>query len=173
MRICSRCLIGKPHTEFYPKRHRHAREGLQGTCKQCSKELASKWVRENTALHNINTARWAKKNKAKQAAAIARWGAANTHKRNAHFAERRAMKAQACPAWANKFFIEEIYDLARLRTQYTGVRHEVDHIVPLKSSLVCGLHVEHNLQVIPAIENRKKHNRTWPGMPAPAAEVRA
>jgi 5-methylcytosine-specific restriction endonuclease McrA len=53
------------------------------------------------------------------------------------------------------------------------VKHEVDHIVPLKSPLVCGLHVEHNLQVIPATQNRRKHNRVWPDMPAPAAEVRA
>lgn len=38
-------------------------------------------------------------------------------------------------------------------------------IVPLKSALVCGLHVEHNLQVIPKTENLKKFNSVWPGMP--------
>lgn len=69
------------------------------------------------------------------------------------------------PAWANKFFIEEIYELARRRTEITGFPWHVDHIVPLKSELVCGLHVQSNLRVIPAVENHKKKNYFWPDMP--------
>ncbi len=82
---------------------------------------------------------------------------------------RQAGKLNATPAWANQFFIEEAYELARLRTQQkTGGFDEwqVDHIVPLQHPLVQGLHVEHNLQVIPAIHNQQKGNRTWPDMPA-------
>ena len=63
--------------------------------------------------------------------------------------------------------MEEIYDLAARKTALKtgGVdRWEVDHIVPLQSPIVCGLHVEHNLQVIPASKNRSKHNRHWPDM---------
>lgn len=55
--------------------------------------------------------------------------------------------------------------LAALRTKTTGIRWEVDHIVPLVHPQVCGLHVETNLRVIPAIENRRKGNRHWPEMP--------
>ena len=36
--------------------------------------------------------------------------------------------------------------------------HEVDHIIPLRGELASGLHVESNLQVITADENRKKNN---------------
>lgn len=41
----------------------------------------------------------------------------------------------------------------------------VDHIVPIKSQIVCGLHNEFNLQVIPSRDNRAKSNRYWPHMP--------
>ena len=41
----------------------------------------------------------------------------------------------------------------------------VDHIVPLQSPLVCGLHVHDNLRVILAVDNASKANRHWPDMP--------
>jgi hypothetical protein len=78
---------------------------------------------------------------------------------------RKAAKRKAVPAWANKFFIEEAYALAKLRTKMLGFKWHVDHIVPMCSPIVCGLHTHDNLQVIPAIENLRKHNRVWPDMP--------
>jgi hypothetical protein len=72
---------------------------------------------------------------------------------------------KATPAWANKFFITEAYHLAKLREKICGGKWHVDHIVPLKSAIVCGLHVENNLRVIPGAENSVKGNRHWPDMP--------
>ena len=39
------------------------------------------------------------------------------------------------------------------------VKYSVDHIIPIQHELVCGLHVEHNLQIIPLIDNIRKHNK--------------
>jgi len=78
-------------------------------------------------------------------------------KRRRHLRERLIVPRQT-PSWANRFFIGEIYDLARLRTKHLGIPHEVDHIVPLRGKAVCGLHVETNLRVVPKAINRAKGN---------------
>lgn len=100
----------------------------------------------------------------KEKFSFAVWRQNNRHKCNAAYKKYQANKLKATPKWANDFFIEEIYHLAQLRTKHLGVPHEVDHIVPLQSKRVCGLHCEANLRVIPASENRKKNNRRWPDM---------
>lgn len=71
---------------------------------------------------------------------------------------------KATPDWANFEEIQEAYKECReLRDR--GHDYEVDHIVPLNHPYVCGLHVGHNLRVIPATENRRISNHTWPDMP--------
>jgi 5-methylcytosine-specific restriction endonuclease McrA len=67
--------------------------------------------------------------------------------------------AQATPEWANKSAINAIYIEARQLTESTGIPHEVDHIIPLTSKLVCGLHTEANLRILTKNENRAKSNK--------------
>jgi hypothetical protein len=76
--------------------------------------------------------------------------------------ERKAMQLRAAPSWLtdeHKAEIHSRYEEARRLTQETGIPHHVDHIHPLKSAFVCGLHVPWNLRVIPARENISKGNR--------------
>ena len=94
-----------------------------------------------------------------------KWQRANPDKTAQYVANHRCSKLDATPSWANQFFIAEAYHLARLRTKITGVKWHVDHIIPLQSKLVCGLHNEFNLSVIPARVNTSKGNRYWPEMP--------
>lgn len=82
---------------------------------------------------------------------------ANHYKNNksdylARNANRRALKLKATPSLANLDLIKEIY-----RACPEG--YHVDHVVPLQGELVCGLHVESNLQHLLAKDNLQKHNK--------------
>ena len=75
---------------------------------------------------------------------------------------RRRKHRQATPPWltrAQKSEMRELYKIAITMTKTTGERYVVDHIVPLRSELVCGLHVPWNLRVITQEENLKKSNQ--------------
>jgi len=74
-------------------------------------------------------------------------------------AKRRALKCNAMPLWADIDKIRSIYIESQRITMETGIEHNVDHIIPLKGKLVCGLHVETNLRIITASENFKKSNK--------------
>lgn len=78
---------------------------------------------------------------------------------------RRAAEKRALAPWANKSHMLSFYELAPLVSEETGIPHEVGHIIPLQSKIVCGLHWEGNLQIEPVRENRSKSNRVWPDMP--------
>ena len=76
--------------------------------------------------------------------------------------ERSAIIKAATPKWVDRQAILAVYRQAVLLTEESGVLHEVDHIIPLKSKRVCGLHVPWNLRPLPQAENRRKRNRLLP-----------
>jgi hypothetical protein len=108
---------------------------------------------------------------AQNRARLRAWKKAHPDRVNADTARRQLRLYQAYPAWADDSLIAEFYALARLRSAVTGIPWEVDHIVPLNCDLVCGLHWEGNLQVIPAAANLAKSNDWWPDMPAAPAPL--
>lgn len=77
---------------------------------------------------------------------------------SAYIVERRKKRDKSMPPWADKIAIKEMYIKARQLTAETGVKHEVDHIIPSNHELVCGLHVENNLQILTETENISKSN---------------
>jgi len=72
-------------------------------------------------------------------------------------ARRGARLRTAAPRWESAEVLRRVYAEARRR------KLEVDHIVPLSSPHVCGLHVWANLQLLDKKENIRKGNREWPG----------
>lgn len=118
----------------------------------------AEWAKKNPEKIAMRGARYRAKNKERDAARKRAYRLANKEKVNALSAYHRALRLQATPKWANKFFISEAYHLATLRTKMFGFPWHVDHVIPLKSYVVCGLHVESNLQVIPGRQNQSKGN---------------
>jgi len=51
------------------------------------------------------------------------------------------------------------YVRAKELSESTGQQYHVDHVVPILGRNVCGLHTEHNLQILSAVENSRKNNR--------------
>jgi hypothetical protein len=174
--ICKKCK--KEYSAGYYKKNRanmiqNAKDWAEKN-KERRSELNAKWRANNPEKHLDSFRNWREKNKELHVKKVVDWQKLNPEKvklshdkwakNNRHVfrmvaAERRAICKSATPKWANKFFMKEIYHLARLRSEATGFMWHVDHVIPLKGKNVCGLHVETNMQVIPWIENIRKSNK--------------
>lgn len=190
-KTCTKCHAVKPLAEFYP--NKRARSGLCFWCKSCMQGSASeRAAREPERYKKISrekASRYRKRHpekiRAYKRSERGRRVEAGYRERNREVVRQRsvawekrnpdnvlartryyqAQKLNATPSWADREKMEWIYRRSRAMYLVTGVKHHVDHIVPLQSPIVCGLHVEHNLQVLPAVKNIKKGNRVWPDMP--------
>jgi len=81
---------------------------------------------------------------------------------NNRCARRRSKKAKATPIWSTKedsLKIKTFYDEAARLTKETGIKHDVDHILPINGETISGLHVHWNLQILPRNLNIRKGNR--------------
>jgi hypothetical protein len=126
-----------------------------------SKEIRAK--EDNQKKARQRTKEWSAKNKDRKRASDKAWTEANRGLSNSYKAHRRAKERKATPSWLtaeHRDTIAQIYAEALDLTQRLGIRHEVDHIVPLSGKTVSGLHVPWNLRAIPAQENNTRP-RVW------------
>lgn len=177
-KACAVCGITKPRSDFGAKKS--GRDGLRTACKECRRAECSVWRARNPGYrmeyYEANKVVELERGRAtKQAYYLANrermnqqslgWAKANPALLAARAMHRLNLKRMATPSWADDNEILSFYEEAERRRLETGSPWHVDHIVPLKSRHVCGLHVQGNLAVIPAAENLAKSNRRWPDMP--------
>jgi len=171
-KTCACCKLELPVENFSKSSTR--KSGLHCYCKLCENEKSraqyakhkarkdaqnKRWYEENKQSRLISQYAWTEQNKEKVSEIYKRYRQRNLAKDCAKVAKRNATKIQATPKWANQTRIQCYYSLAAMFNKNTEQKWHVDHIVPLRGKNVCGLHVDYNLRVIPAIENMKKGNR--------------
>jgi len=143
-------------------------------CKPCTKARQAAYHVANRDTHrdklNANNAAYHAANRDKRLAQMATYNAthreekqandrarrkANPGQKRANDANRRARKLQACPEWLTEGHHKEMDQTHKNCPKGS----HVDHIIPLKSEVVQGLHVPWNLQHLTASENRAKSNK--------------
>jgi hypothetical protein len=171
LKTCSVCRTAKPLSAFHVRRA--SPDGVSFTCTICANTRSAAWLKahptanvdwyqKNKTYKRQHFAKWRQANLEHHRAGYRRWANANADRVRALSAHRNATKMKATPSWANQSAISAIYREAIRLTRNTGVTHEVDHIIPLRSPLVCGLHCEANLQILTSTENRRKGNKFTP-----------
>lgn len=154
MKICCTCKHELDEINFHKNKP---------SCKDCRKLERKRSYEKRKASDYLNileyNRQWVEKNPEKNREHKKRWNQLNVDKCRIICNKRYSYAKQSRPEWANKFFIEEAYELAQRRSKLFKTRWEVDHIIPIKGKDVCGLHVETNLQVLPRSINASKQNR--------------
>lgn len=84
---------------------------------------------------------------------------ANPHIINEQKMRRAVKKKQGSLDLGLNKEIQEIYKTCSDIQAATGIKHNVDHIIPVLNKDVCGLHVPWNLQILPQLQNIKKTNK--------------
>lgn len=142
-----------------PGRFRAYRKNYYNKVSEIERERRRDYYCGNKELEIQRNRNWKAANKVRVQHSQQLWRTKNHAKVLATNSRRRAGIDQASPAWVDKKQIEAIYKECKKLSDTTGIKHHVDHIVPLKNKRVCGLHVPWNLQIIPAEINLKKHNK--------------
>lgn len=180
IKVCGSCRQEKPFSSFY--KHKAAAGGFGGRCKECERIYQRSRKKEKAAANRLwaqsskGEAYFAKKRVITKEKKIMRWQKkieavgcvdARLAKHRKDCMKRNIARVQATPIWADAIHrarVAQIYAVTQQLQELTGTVYNVDHIVPLISTSVCGLHVWWNLQPLTEIENAIKGNTLDPAI---------
>lgn len=173
MQTCTQCGEEKPLSEFHNRSDN--KSGKRKNCKKCKSASDKKYREQRPELVKATTIRlrawretWTEERRQQERERGKEYARRNPDVLLRNTRKRTAQKARATPLWAKdefeQFLIQEIYHHSATLKKITGIEFEVDHIVPLRSDYVCGLHCAANLQVVEKYFNRSKNNHYWPDM---------
>lgn len=140
-----------------------ARKGkAQTLCEPCVKkknlDRATTWYKSNKGKKAAYDKERRESNRQLYRDASNRFSKNNPAKKKADVIARRFKVKQQTPVWANFGYMNLFYKFAKIEAERIGKAVHVDHIIPLRGKLVCGLHCEDNMQLLTATANLKKHN---------------
>lgn len=156
MKLCCECRENKPFDDFH-KSAKHG--GFSPRCKPCNIKVAGEWYVANKDRKRAYDAARREAQRERYREASRRHRQANPGKKNADTSSRRRRLRTQMPVWTSPKKLKCFYESAMRVSVCIGIKHHVDHVIPLKNESVCGLHVPENLRVIPAVANMVKHNR--------------
>ena len=157
MKVCKTCLERLPKEAFY--KCSSYKDGLRSSCKPCTISTTRKYREANKSFYKQYYKNYRKVHRSKVQEYSRNHYRLNKGSYAESTARRKAAKIRATPVWVTKEHLKEIEDkywLARDISLVTEGRYHVDHIVPLQSPFVCGLHVPWNLQILPGDINHAK-----------------
>lgn len=164
MRRCSKCEEYKEVCFFSV--NNKVKDGIHRICKSCISLISKRYYEKYKDSINNKCKQYIINNRPKTNEIRRLWSKNNSWSGAINSAKRRAKKRQATPEWLTSeqlLEIQNIYLKARQLTEDTKIRHEVDHIIPLKGKSVSGLHVPWNLQILTISANRRKYNKIQTG----------
>lgn len=173
-KVCNICNVSYTLNNFYKRYTKKGTLYYRASCKRCTKAQLYKYRDANKELIKQiakNTYQkykdkrlkknkeYYKKNRDKLIKQALEYQKAHKYKTNA---KNRRYKLNKLSRTFNtcQNAINKIYRLCGLLNKFSSKRYHVDHIVPLHGTMVSGLHVPWNLQIITAEENYRKSN-TW------------
>lgn len=121
-------------------------------------ERKAKYQREKEERRAASKA-WRDTHKEQNRKTIDAWHEKNPGAKMEMNRRRKLKQKQATPSWADTAAMRLIYNEAADLSKRSGRKLHVDHIIPINSPYVCGLHCPQNLQVVSAAKNMAKHNK--------------
>jgi hypothetical protein len=162
-KFCPDCKKTKK-SEFFCK-DSTSLDGLNRICKDCANiHGRALWAKYPEKYLQKGREKWAKNPEAAREATRKSYKKYRL-KNLAALKNRKMLRAKRTPPWAKEMMNDYMALMFKFRdalTHRTGIKHSIEHIIPLRGKLVSGLNVPWNISLDPLLKNISKNNKFEP-----------